>query len=205
MLQIDTLRLGQLRTNCYVVRNAGTSKCIVIDPGDESAVILAHLKKHDLTLEAILLTHGHFDHIGAVQDLVEATGCALWLSEGDWSQFPSPFVLQLFPIANCDFCDVNFPEEGQVIHVADLDFLVYSTPGHTYGSVCYECQGHLFTGDTLFRGSFGRTDLPGGSHTAMAGSLKRLRGLPGHMKVYPGHGRETTIAYEKQFNPYMQP
>ncbi len=205
MLQIDTLRLGSLRTNCYVVRKADSSACVVIDPGDEPEHVAAFLKEKGLSLEAILLTHGHFDHVGGVQALAEATGCALWLSESDWSQTPSPFVLQLFPIINCDFCTVNFPEEGETIRAAGLSFRVHATPGHTSGSVCYECEDCLFTGDTLFCGSCGRTDLPGGSHTAMAGSLTRLRNLPGDFRVFPGHGKATTLALEKQENPYMQP
>lgn len=205
MLKIHNLPLGAYQTNCYIIHEAASKTCCVIDPGYTPEVVLDKVDSLGLSVEAVLLTHGHFDHVGGVQALAEATGCALWLSESDWSQTPSPFVLQLFPIINCDFCTVNFPEEGETIRAAGLSFRVHATPGHTSGSVCYECEDCLFTGDTLFCGSCGRTDLPGGSHTAMAGSLTRLRNLPGDFRVFPGHGKATTLALEKQENPYMQP
>jgi glyoxylase-like metal-dependent hydrolase (beta-lactamase superfamily II) len=156
-----------------------------------------------LTIEAILLTHGHFDHVGGVQPLVQATGCALWMSQGDWSQVRNPMNDYLYPIANCDFTDVQFCEDGQVIRAADLAFSVLETPGHSWGSVCYRCGDAIFSGDTLFAGGCGRTDLPGGDWNTIRESLHRLADLPGNADVYPGHGESTTLDNERRNNPYF--
>ena len=152
----------------------------------------------------MLLTHGHFDHVGAVQQLVEATGCTLWMSQSDWSQKESPLTAYIYPLANCDFTEVQFCEEGQQITAGGATFTVLATPGHTWGSVCYLCEDALFSGDTLFAGSCGRTDLPGGNHSTILDSLQRLSALPDHLRVFPGHGEATTLAAEKRYNPYMR-
>ena len=202
MMQIHTLPLGDYQTNTYIIENAG--HCAIIDPGYEPQTILAFLKKHGLTADAVLLTHGHFDHVGAVEKIVEETGCKLWMSQGDWSQKISPLTAYFYPIANCDFTDVQFCEEGEVISAAGLSFSVLETPGHTHGSVCYLCGDALFSGDTLFAGSCGRTDLPGGDWNTILESLKRLSQLKGDFTVYPGHGNSTTLSAEKLYNPYMR-
>ena len=204
MLKVNTLPLGAYQTNTYIVHDSGSNTCAVIDPGYEPQIILDKIHSLGLTLEAILLTHGHFDHVGAVEELVDATGCALWMSESDWSQFPNPVTAYFYPIANCDFCQVNFCEDGEVISAGGLDFRVIATPGHTRGSVCFLCEGALFSGDTLFAGSCGRTDLPGGSHKTIIQSLSRLARLEEDYRVFPGHGESTTLAWEKKYNPYMK-
>ena len=201
-MNIHTLPLGDYQTNTYIIENAG--HCAIIDPGYEPQTILAFLKKHGLTADAVLLTHGHFDHVGAVEKIVEETGCKLWMSQGDWSQKISPLTAYFYPIANCDFTDVQFCEEGEVISAAGLSFSVLETPGHTHGSVCYLCGDALFSGDTLFAGSCGRTDLPGGDWNTILESLKRLSQLKGDFTVYPGHGNSTTLSAEKLYNPYMR-
>ncbi len=200
-MTIHTLTLGAYQTNCYIV--AEGPHCAIIDPGYEPEVILDFLGKHQLQCDAILLTHGHFDHVGAVEPLVEATGCALWMSESDWSQFPDPVNAYFYPLANCDFTEVWFCEDGELIRSAGLLFEALSTPGHTYGSLCFRCGAALFTGDTLFAGSCGRTDLPGGDAKELKRSLERLRELEGDLAVYPGHGPASTLAYEKAVNPYL--
>ena len=162
------------------------------------------LQGRNLTADAILLTHGHFDHVGAVEKLVEATGCTLWMSEGDWSQKRNPITAYFYPIANCDFTEVQFCEEGEDIPAAGLSFSVMATPGHTHGSVCYRYGDALFSGDTLFAGSCGRTDLPGGNWATIQESLRRLAELPENLTVYPGHGEATTIEKEKRKNPYLR-
>ncbi len=204
MLKIDTLTLGNYQTNCYIVREASSKTCAIIDPGYESEKILAHVKKLGLAVDAILLTHGHFDHVGAVEDIVEATGCKLWMSESDWSQPIDPMTNYFYPIANCDFTEVRFCEDQEEIQAGGLTFLTLSTPGHTHGSVCFLCEDALFSGDTLFAGSCGRTDLPGGDQKWIQWSLARLAELADDLRVYPGHGGSTTLAQEKRYNPYMR-
>ena len=154
-------------------------------------------------MDAVLLTHGHFDHVGGVETIVTKTNCALWMSESDWSQFPGPVIAHYFPLANCDFTDVQFCEDGQVISAGGLKFTALSTPGHTTGSMCFICEDTLFSGDTLFARSCGRTDLPGGNWGRMQQSLSRLAGLSGDYNVCPGHGPATKLSVERAFNPYF--
>ena len=201
-MTVHTLPLGAYQTNTYIVENEG--RCVIIDPGYEAQTILGFIAKRGLTADAILLTHGHFDHVGAVEKIAEETGCALWMSQSDWSQRISPLTSYFYPIANCDFTEVQFCEDGEEICAAGLTFSVLETPGHTHGSVCYLCNDAMFSGDTLFAGSCGRTDLPGGDWNTIAQSLKRLAKLDSNYTVYPGHGNSTTLAAEKQYNPYMR-
>ena len=200
---VHTLPLGAYQTNCYIVCAENAKSCAVIDPGYEPERVLAKVKELGLTVDAVLLTHGHFDHVGGVEKIVTETNCALWMSESDWSQFPSPIPAYFYPRANCDFTEVQFCEDGDVIHAGGLTFEVLSTPGHTYGSVCFVCEDTMFSGDTLFCRSCGRTDLPGGSWDTIQESLNRLSELPGDYSVYPGHGEATTLAAERKFNPYF--
>ena len=204
MIKIHTLPLGNYQTNTYIVHDSEAPTCAIIDPGFEAQTILKKVKSLGLTVDTILLTHGHFDHVGAVEEIVESTGCKLWMKESDWSQFPNPVTLRFFPLANCDFTEVQFCEEDEIIHAGGLTFRVMETPGHTWGSVCYLCGDAIFSGDTLFARSCGRTDLPGGDWDTIRESLERLRDLPGDFTVYPGHGPSTTLAAERMFNPYMR-
>ena len=203
MPMIHVLPLGSYQTNCYIVHGSNAKSCAIIDPGYEPERVLSKVKELGLTVDAVLLTHGHFDHVGGVEKIVSATNCALWMSESDWSQFPSPMIAHYFPLANCDFTQVQFCEDGEVIHAGGLDFKVMSTPGHTTGSVCFLCEDAMFSGDTLFCRSCGRTDLPGGDWETIAASLQRLAALDGDYTVYPGHGEATTLAAERKFNPYF--
>ena len=204
MVKINTLTLGPLQTNCYLLSEESASTCVVVDPAYAPEQILEFTAGKGLTIEAILLTHGHFDHVGAVERLVAATGCKLWMAESDWSQFPSPVTEFFYPLANCDFTEVQFFEDAETIRAGGLEFLVIATPGHTFGSVCFRCGNILLTGDTLFAGGCGRTDLPGGDSKLLRQSLARLAQLEGNPTVYPGHGESTTLAQEKQYNPYMR-
>ena len=204
MPQIITLSLGDYQTNCYIVSAKESKTCAVIDPGYNAAMILDCLQALELTPDAILLTHGHFDHVGAVKELVKATGCALWIHEGDYSQPLNPTLSRFYPLANSDFTEIQFCEEGQVITAGGLEFSVWSTPGHTWGSVCYACKDALFTGDTLFAGSCGRIDLPGGDYKAMLASLARLASTTADYRVYPGHGGSSLLSREQQTNPYLR-
>ena len=203
MLHISTLPLGDYQTNCYIAYAEGSAACAVIDPGYEAQRVLDKAAELGLSIEAILLTHGHFDHVGAVKELVAVTGCGLWMHEGDYSQFRSPTTAFFYPLANCDFTEVRFCQEGQVICAGGLQFKTLETPGHTHGSVCYRCCDALFSGDTLFAGSCGRTDLPGGDRIAMADSLERLGALAEDVRLFPGHGPASTLSHEQQNNPYL--
>ena len=195
MLQIHTLPLGDYQTNCYILHQEGNRDCLVIDPGYEPEIILSHLSEKGLTLQAILLTHGHFDHVGAVRELAAQTDCQVYLNP---KELAMPPMLTAGPLYY-----TNTYGEGDRLDIADISFRVLETPGHTPGSVCLVAENNLFSGDTLFRGSCGRTDLPCGDHRAMTESLKRLAALREDYNVYPGHGSNTTLAREQKTNPYL--
>lgn len=196
MLTLHTLPLGAYQTNCYILHQEDSSSCVVIDPGYTPEVILDFLAGKGLKLEAILLTHGHFDHVGAVRDLAAETGCKVYLNPDDLSMPPRMTAGPLY------YTDTY--SDGDTLSPAGIPFQVLSTPGHTPGSVCLIAENYLFSGDTLFAGSRGRTDLPGGSTRAIRESLRRLAALPQDYSVHPGHGESTTLAWEKQYNPYMR-
>ena len=204
MIKIHALPLGSYQTNCYIVHEEHSKTCAVIDPGYTPERVLAQAEKLGLQVDAVLLTHGHFDHVGGVEAIVKATGCALWMREADYTQFKTPESDFFYPIHDCDFTEVQLCEEGEQIHAGGLTFTVMETPGHTWGSVCYLCENALFSGDTLFAGSCGRTDLPGGDGQTIVLSLERLAELEGDYTVYPGHGGATTLARERAHNPYMR-
>lgn len=195
MLKIHHFTLGDYQTNCYIIREEKSKTCCVIDPGYEPEIILHYLKDAGLTLEAILLTHGHFDHVGGVRTLAAETDCDVYISEKDLSLPP---MMTNGPL----YYTETFPTEG-TLSLAGLTIRVIPTPGHTPGSVCLIVDDTMFSGDTLFAGSCGRTDLPGGSWTEIAKSLKKLAGLTADYQVFPGHANSTTLAHEKKYNPYM--
>jgi glyoxylase-like metal-dependent hydrolase (beta-lactamase superfamily II) len=192
-MTITTLPLGMLQTNCYIL--AQEERCLVIDPGDEAEKVLAFLEQNGLTLEAILLTHGHFDHVGAVKELAAETDCRVFLCQ---EELALPGTMTAGPLYHTDFYG-----EGDQLTLAGMTFEVLHTPGHTPGSVCLRFGNHLFSGDTLFAGSCGRTDFPGSSPAAMGRSLTRLAQLEDEIEVYPGHGEASTIGEEKRYNPYL--
>lgn len=192
---IKTLPVGHLGTNCYVVTDEQTLNCAVIDPGEESNTILDYIESNHLHCKLILLTHGHFDHVGGVRDLAAETDCRVYIHPDDLSMPPR---LTAGPIYYTDTYG-----EGDTVTEAGLSFRVLHTPGHTPGSVCLRLGNDLFCGDTLFAGSCGRTDLPGGNMGAMRASLKRLAAIPENLSVHPGHGPGSTLDEEKKYNPYL--
>ncbi len=195
-MQIIIMPLGSYETNCYLVSQEGSQKCVVIDPGYHPEQVLQRLAQENKEIEAILLTHGHFDHVGAVRELAAETDCAVYLCQEDLSMPPA---LTAGPLYYTDLYG-----EGDTLTLAGLTFKVLCTPGHTPGSVCLVCENAMFSGDTLFRSSCGRTDLPGGNPQTMAQSLKRLAEIKEDYTVYPGHGPSTFLSYERRFNPYMK-
>ena len=195
MLKVHALPLGAYQVNCYIIHDEKSPSCCVIDPGYEADTIVDKLSQLGLTLEAILLTHGHFDHVGAVRDLAADTGCQVWLCADDLA-LPTNLTAG-------SLCYTNTYAEGTTLHLAGLDISVLQTPGHTPGSVCLLTENTLFSGDTLFAGSCGRTDLPGGSWEQMRSSLKRLSEIEANLWVLPGHGESTMLESEKKYNPYL--
>ena len=196
MLHVYCLPLGDYQTNCYIVHQEDSHACFVVDPGYEADAILDFCAGKKLKIDAILLTHGHFDHVGAVRELAAETECAVYLHEAELTMPPMMTAGKLHYTHTYD--------EGTVLNPAGIPVEVLHTPGHTPGSVCLKSGDHLFSGDTLFAMSCGRTDLPGGSWKTIQNSLGRLASLEGSYWVHPGHGESTTLAQEKKYNPYMR-
>ena len=196
MIKIYCMPLGAYQTNCYLVHNTASKKCVVIDPGYEAHTIMDKVDALGLDVEAILLTHGHFDHVGAVRDLAATTGCKVYIRPEETTMPPQ---LTGGPLYYTD----EYPAHGQLT-VADINFTVVPTPGHTPGSVCRLAENAMFSGDTLFAGSMGRCDFPGSSIFEMRKSLRRLCALVTDYRVFPGHGPHSTLDHEKKTNPYLR-
>ena len=196
MIKIHKLALGLYQTNTYIIHDADSKTCCVIDPGYEAPAILREVDHLGLSVEAILLTHGHFDHVGGVKKIAEKTGCQVFLHPDELSL--PPFITS----GKLYYTDTY--AEGDEITLAGMTFTVLHTPGHTPGAVCLHFGDHLFTGDTLFAGSCGRTDLRGGNYEQMLQSLKRLALLEGDFHVLPGHDVASTLDRERQTNYYMK-
>ena len=207
---LESFPVGPLHCNCTILGDEVTHEAVVVDPGDNIAEILSRLQKHGLTLRQIVITHAHIDHVGGAALLKKATGAPVFLNQNDldllsamemqagWLGVPTPEVES--PDASAD--------DGLSVGVATLRGEVIHTPGHTPGSICllFPQQQLLIAGDTLFAGSIGRTDLPGGDEREILRSLRnRLMVLPDTTRVLPGHGPDTTIGEEKQSNPFLQP
>lgn len=193
-MKITSLTTGSIGTNCYIIYNE-RNQAVVVDPSDDAALAEARIAALGLEVRAILLTHGHFDHGGDAARIREKTGAKIWLHPADRA-LPSWLTHGLA-------ADEEL-QDGDELDFDGLRFRVLHTPGHTPGSVCFLCGDALFAGDTLFADSCGRTDLPGGSWKAMAASLRRLADLEGDCTVLPGHGEVTTLAEERERNPYME-
>lgn len=206
-MPIETLALGRLETNCYIISCRETRQAAVIDPGDEAEKILTVIANNDLTVSSILLTHGHFDHVCAVAAVKKATGATVYAHENEKLNLAS-VALQTqffgFP-APLPFEVDQWLRGGEVVRTGALTLEVLNTPGHSPGGVCFLMGDDLFSGDVLFYESIGRSDLPGGSAEQLLAAIRRqLLVLPDTTRVHPGHGKATTIAHEKKYNPFLQ-
>ena len=199
-MKLKALQVGPIGTNCYFLLDETTNKAAIVDPGDEAQRILNTFPLKGVEVEYILLTHGHYDHTTGAPELHEALPNAkVYIHKNDANGAGS----RLFPLAG-QIHDLHYYGEGDKLNLAGLELTVLHTPGHTPGSVCLLCQDHMFSGDTLFQGSCGRTDLPGGDWETIQTSLRRLAKLEGEYAVHPGHGGNTALSVEKWYNPYMR-
>ena len=199
-MTIKVLPVGELGTNCYLLEDEASKLAAVIDPGDEAGRILAQVEKDGVQVKYILLTHGHYDHTTAVPELHEKLPEAeIYIHQADSHGAGG----RLFPLAS-QVDDLLLYDEGDVLKLGELTVEVMNTPGHSLGSVVLKVENVLFTGDTLFAGSCGRTDLRGGNYEQMLASLKRLALLEGDYHVLPGHDVASTLERERQGNYYMK-
>lgn len=187
MLEVQTLVVGMISTNCYIVYDTETREAAVIDPGAESGKILDAVREKNLAVKYIFLTHGHFDHVTALEKVRNATGAPAVIHEDE----------------SVKAGDLTFARDGGTFSLGAYTADVLHTPGHTPGSVCYRVKDFLFTGDTLFEDDCGRCDLPGGDYGVMLQSLRRLAGLEGDYKIFPGHDVSTTLSRERAHNRNM--
>ena len=197
-MQVKRMQVGPIGTNCYILEDE--KKIAVIDPGDEAERILEVLEETEGTVAYILLTHGHYDHTTAVPELHKALPEAkIYIHQADANGAGS----RLFPLAG-QVDDLLLYDEGDALPLGSLTIEVLHTPGHSKGSVTLKAGDVLFTGDTLFAGSMGRTDLPGGDEEEIVASLKRLGELEGDFTVCPGHMQTSTLDQERKTNPYLR-
>jgi len=204
----EILPVGPLQCNCSIVGDETSREAMVIDPGDEIEEITALLRKHNLQVKQIVITHAHIDHVGGAMKLRALTGAPILLNQNDyallkmldvqaaWIGMPTPGKVEI----------ASSVGDGDALSVGDISAGVIHTPGHTEGSVClyFPTEKMLIAGDTLFAGSIGRTDLPGGSFEKIMRSLHgRVLALPDETLVIPGHGPSTTIAHEREGNPFL--
>ena len=197
-MKIHVLQVGPIGTNCYLLEDENTHAAAVVDPGDEADRILAQAKEDGVEIKLILLTHAHYDHTIGVAELHKALpDVPVYLHPDDAARLGTP----VFPPLGMEPTPYK---DGDVVRVGDIDVQVLHTPGHTPGGVCLMAGDVLFTGDTLFQGSMGRTDLPGGSYEQIMASLARLARLPRDFQVLPGHMGMSTLEAERKSNYYMQ-
>ena len=204
---VKTLAVGPIMANCHILGCETTNEAAVIDPGDEADRILQALAKSELTVKLILNTHGHFDHVGGNRRLKEITGAPLMIHELDapmlesLSQSAAAWGMRADNSPEPD----KFLEDGDKVAFGTLSLSVIHTPGHTRGGVSFHTDGAVFVGDTLFAGSIGRTDFPGGDYDTLITSIqKKLFPLGDDVVVYTGHGPETSIGHEKRSNPFAR-
>lgn len=202
---VDRFALGPLQTNCYLVRADGAASAgVVVDPGGEASELRVQLGRLGTTCAAILITHGHFDHVGGVADLAEATGAPVYMPEGERDRLERYSEFAPAGMPGRPHTPDYLLEGGETIDVAGLAFDCVSIPGHSPAHIAFQVEGHLFSGDLLFAGSVGRVDLPGGDWDTLLASVRVLADrYPPETIVYPGHGPQTTLGAELERNPFL--
>ncbi len=207
-IKIGRMTLGLCATNCYFLYREGDGRAVLFDPADNGQRIYDALADNGLSVEAILLTHAHFDHIWGVEDLRGASGAKVYALEAERPVCQDAYVnVSARYGRKCTVEPDGWLTDGQELTLADISLRVIATPGHTVGSACYYVPeaGFLLSGDTLFAESVGRTDFPSGNMGSLIRSIReRLFILPEETKVYPGHGDATTIGHEIRCNPFCQ-
>lgn len=206
-MKIAKFILGSMQTNCYFIIDEDTKSCIVVDPADDIDVIMQKLTDKGLKCEKILLTHGHFDHMLALEELRAKTGAPLYIHEMDNEMLldPEKSLMSFYAGSKktCKAADILLKDNDSIDFHGNT-IRVMHTPGHTKGSCCYIIGSHLISGDTLFRGSIGRYDFYGGDYETILASLRKLCNLETDYRIYPGHGPSTHLSYEKENNLYMR-
>lgn len=203
---LETIKVGELETNCYIFGDKN-GEAVVIDPGDNADVIMQNVNKHNCTIKYIVLTHGHFDHIGAVAALKKQTQAKVIIHEldADCLTDATRNLSYYMGMPEIQIEADSVIKEGEIIEAGNRKLTVIHTPGHTAGSICLKAEEMLFSGDTLFKESAGRTDLPGGSSKQIMESInEKLMKLDDAMLVYPGHSECSTIGYERKHNPFVE-
>ena len=207
MYKIDSRILGMVGTNCYLLCNMDIKECVLIDPADSQDEISRMIDESGCSLKGILLTHGHFDHIMAADAVRDKYGVKVYASCDEKNTLEQPHINlgEAYGLKLSVKADV-WHKDGEILKLAGFDIEALHTPGHTEGGSCYYIReiGVLFSGDTLFCGSVGRTDFPGGSMSEIVRSIKEnVMVLPDDTKVYPGHGEGTSVGYERENNPFL--
>ncbi|MCX6826728.1 MAG: MBL fold metallo-hydrolase [candidate division Zixibacteria bacterium] len=203
---IETVVVGPFEVNCYIVHDAGTKAGVIIDPGGDEPNILERIIEREISPKAILLTHGHGDHIAAVSGLKNRFHIPLYIGKEDKEMLASPAanISEIFGYEIICPPPDYLIEDNDIINVGGFRFTVFGTPGHTPGGVCYYIGKFLFCGDTLFYGSIGRADLPGSNYQQLIDSIKKnILTLPDDVICYPGHGPLTTVGTERRTNPFL--
>jgi hydroxyacylglutathione hydrolase len=202
---VDRYGLGPLQTNCYVVRaDRGAAEAVVIDPGGEAAELRLQLAGLGASCAAILITHGHFDHVGGVADLAEGTGAPVYMPEGERDRLERYSEFAPVGMPGRPYTPDHLLEGGETIEAGGIVFECVPIPGHSPAHVAFSVDGHLFSGDLLFAGSVGRVDLPGADWETLLDSVRTLSDrYPPETIVYPGHGPQTTLGAELERNPFL--